>query len=76
LSQSTNDVYPTAIKLALDTYIARLLDALDGLRLLWSERSASSSTGYPFSAIALSDKALEFVDAVKLGRAQLQTQCL
>ena len=46
--------YPTAIKLALDTYIARLLDALDGLR------------------IALSDKALEFVDAVKLGRTQLQ----
>jgi aspartate ammonia-lyase len=32
LSQSTNDVYPTALKLALDTYISELNDALGVLR--------------------------------------------
>jgi len=33
-SQSTNDVYPTAVKLALHLAAQRLLDAMDELRLV------------------------------------------
>src|SRR6185312_15283941 len=31
LAQSTNDVYPTAVRIALDGYVVRLLEALDVL---------------------------------------------
>jgi len=33
LAQSTNDVYPTAVRIALDGYVVRLLEALDVLRV-------------------------------------------
>ena len=54
MSQSTNDVYPTALKLAAWFGIAGLIDAMETLRL------------------AFADKALEFVDVLKMGRTQLQ----
>src|SRR4051794_19610782 len=38
LGQSTNDVYPTAVKLALDRHIGDLLDALAGLRTAFAEK--------------------------------------
>lgn len=41
LSQSTNDVYPTAIKLALHASSLRLLGAMQSLRLAYQERSAA-----------------------------------
>jgi len=40
LGQSTNDVYPTAIKLALDRHIQALLTALTGLRSAFAEKGA------------------------------------
>ncbi|GAB2738136.1 aspartate ammonia-lyase [Salinifilum aidingensis] len=40
LGQSTNDVYPTAVKLALDAHIAELLAALAGLRAAFEAKSA------------------------------------
>ncbi|GHB28011.1 aspartate ammonia-lyase [Streptomyces viridiviolaceus] len=40
LGQSTNDVYPTAVKLALDAHIAELLVALAGLREAFETKSA------------------------------------
>ena len=54
LSQSTNDVYPTAVKVALHFAISRLLVEMAGLRK------------------AFEQKALEFVDILKVGRTQLQ----
>lgn len=38
--QSTNDVYPTAIKLALDRHIQALLDALTALREAFGAKAA------------------------------------
>jgi aspartate ammonia-lyase len=38
LGQSTNDVYPTAVKLALDQHLQELLDALAGLRTAFAEK--------------------------------------
>ena len=38
--QSTNDVYPTAIKLALDSHIQALLAALAALRAAFAEKAA------------------------------------
>ncbi|MFI8951402.1 aspartate ammonia-lyase [Streptomyces sp. NPDC053750] len=38
--QSTNDVYPTAVKLALDAHIAELLAALAGLREAFEAKAA------------------------------------
>ncbi|MGW1163629.1 aspartate ammonia-lyase [Streptomyces sp. NPDC002519] len=40
LGQSTNDVYPTAVKLALDAHIAELLVALAGLRAAFETKAA------------------------------------
>ncbi|MFE7170013.1 aspartate ammonia-lyase [Streptomyces sp. NPDC057616] len=40
LGQSTNDVYPTAVKLALDAHIAHLLHALTGLRAAFADKAA------------------------------------
>ncbi|MGH8689019.1 MAG: aspartate ammonia-lyase [Burkholderiales bacterium] len=40
MSQSTNDVYPTAVKLALQTGIRRLLHEMHGLRLAFEAKSA------------------------------------
>ncbi len=54
LSQSTNDVYPTAIRIALIRAADELAAAMERLR----------------SAFAA--KAIEFADAVKIGRTQLQ----
>jgi aspartate ammonia-lyase len=38
LGQSTNDVYPTAVKLALDRHLQELLTALAGLRAAFAEK--------------------------------------
>jgi aspartate ammonia-lyase len=54
MSQSTNDVYPTALKLAGYQGIFRLIEAMDVLRG------------------AFDGKAVEFADALKMGRTQLQ----
>jgi aspartate ammonia-lyase len=54
LSQSTNDVYPTAVKLALQFGIRKLLQEMVALRR------------------AFAAKAVEFADALKVGRTQLQ----
>jgi aspartate ammonia-lyase len=54
LSQSTNDVYPTAVKLALQMGIRKLLYELNVLRKEFES------------------KAMEFSDALKVGRTQLQ----
>ncbi|WP_367713279.1 aspartate ammonia-lyase [Ketogulonicigenium vulgare] len=43
LGQSTNDVYPTALKLAAWTGIGRLVQAMDGLRLAFADKSAEFS---------------------------------
>ncbi|GAA2873064.1 aspartate ammonia-lyase [Streptomyces mexicanus] len=40
LGQSTNDVYPTAVKLALDAHLAELLGALAGLRAAFAAKAA------------------------------------
>ncbi|GHE78975.1 aspartate ammonia-lyase [Amycolatopsis deserti] len=40
LGQSTNDVYPTAVKLALDEHLAELLTALAGLREAFGAKAA------------------------------------
>ena len=40
MGQSTNDVYPTAIKLALDSHIQALLGALAALRAAFAEKAA------------------------------------
>lgn len=40
VGQSTNDVYPTAVKLALDAHIAELLAALAGLRESFEVKSS------------------------------------
>jgi len=40
MSQSTNDVYPTALKLATYTGIFRLVDAMAGLRRAFEEKAA------------------------------------
>ncbi|WP_116103607.1 aspartate ammonia-lyase [Amycolatopsis thermalba] len=40
LGQSTNDVYPTAVKLALDRHLAELLTALAGLRDAFGAKAA------------------------------------
>lgn len=40
LGQSTNDVYPTAVKLALDAHIAELLGALAALREAFAAKAA------------------------------------
>ncbi len=40
LGQSTNDVYPTAVKLALDAHVAELLAALTGLREAFQAKAA------------------------------------
>lgn len=40
LGQSTNDVYPTAVKLALDAHLAALLAALTGLRAALAAKAA------------------------------------
>ncbi|MEW2252805.1 aspartate ammonia-lyase [Streptomyces sp. NPDC006975] len=40
LGQSTNDVYPTAVKLALDAHLAALLTALAGLRGAFAAKAA------------------------------------
>ena len=53
-SQSTNDVYPTSIRLALHTALDGLRDALRSL------------------CAAMSVKAAEFSDLIKMGRTQLQ----
>ncbi|MFF8841137.1 aspartate ammonia-lyase [Streptomyces sp. NPDC015127] len=39
LGQSTNDVYPTALKLALDAHVAELLAALAGLRAAFGTKA-------------------------------------
>ncbi len=39
LGQSTNDVYPTAVKLALDRHLAELLSALAGLREAFADKA-------------------------------------
>ncbi len=39
LGQSTNDVYPTAIKLALDTYLEELIGALGELRRAFASKA-------------------------------------
>ncbi|WP_116198382.1 aspartate ammonia-lyase [Amycolatopsis circi] len=39
LGQSTNDVYPTAVKLALDRHLAELLAALAGLREAFAHKA-------------------------------------
>ncbi|ATY12482.1 aspartate ammonia-lyase [Amycolatopsis sp. AA4] len=39
LGQSTNDVYPTAVKLALDRHLAELLAALAGLREAFADKA-------------------------------------
>ncbi|QUH03997.1 aspartate ammonia-lyase [Saccharopolyspora erythraea] len=39
LGQSTNDVYPTAVKLALDSHLAELLATLAGLREAFSAKA-------------------------------------
>ncbi|MEW6688229.1 MAG: aspartate ammonia-lyase [Pseudomonadota bacterium] len=54
LSQSTNDVYPTAVKVALQFGIRRLLNEMSFLRKEFES------------------KAIEFSDALKIGRTQLQ----
>ena len=54
MSQSTNDVYPTAVKVALHFGIQRLTAAMAELRG------------------AFTVKAVEFADALKIGRTQLQ----
>jgi aspartate ammonia-lyase len=54
LSQSTNDVYPTAVRIALHELIAELNEALGTVRK-------------SFEA-----KAVEFGDAITIGRTQLQ----
>jgi aspartate ammonia-lyase len=54
MSQSTNDVYPTALKLAGYQGIFRLIEAMEVLRG------------------AFDRKAVEFADALKMGRTQLQ----
>ncbi|MGQ0524575.1 MAG: aspartate ammonia-lyase [Betaproteobacteria bacterium] len=54
MSQSTNDVYPTAVKVALHFGIQRLTAAMAELRG------------------AFMVKAVEFADALKIGRTQLQ----
>ena len=41
LCQSTNDVYPTAVKIALITGIGRLCDAMAELRAAFAERAAA-----------------------------------
>ncbi|MEU5844745.1 aspartate ammonia-lyase [Saccharopolyspora shandongensis] len=40
LGQSTNDVYPTAVKLALDRHLAELLAVLGGLREAFSAKAS------------------------------------
>ena len=40
MSQSTNDVYPTAIKVGLQFAINRLVDAMDVLRMAFEDKSA------------------------------------
>ena len=57
LSQSTNDVYPTALKLAAWIGVHRLVDAMAELRKL---------------VAAFHQKGDEFRDVVKMGRTQLQ----
>lgn len=39
LGQSTNDVYPSALKIALDSHIVLLADALEHLRITFSNKS-------------------------------------
>ncbi|SFK08909.1 aspartate ammonia-lyase [Amycolatopsis sacchari] len=39
LGQSTNDVYPTAVKLALDSHVGELLGALGGLRAAFAAKA-------------------------------------
>lgn len=46
LSQSTNDVYPTAIKLALDSHVSRLIEAIGGLGRAFADK------GIEFSEVA------------------------
>jgi aspartate ammonia-lyase len=53
-SQSTNDAYPTAIKIGVYLSMQRALSAMGELKA------------------ALEDKAVEFVDVIKMGRTQLQ----
>ncbi len=43
LGQSTNDVYPTAVKLALDAHLAELLAALAGLREAFEAKATDLS---------------------------------
>jgi aspartate ammonia-lyase len=43
LSQSTNDVYPTAMKLALDGYVAKLLESLEVLCLAFAAKATEFS---------------------------------
>ncbi|MFG2789647.1 aspartate ammonia-lyase [Streptomyces sp. NPDC048419] len=40
LGQSTNDVYPSAVKLALDAHIAQLLGAMTALRQAFTDKAA------------------------------------
>ena len=54
MSQSTNDAYPTALRLAVILATDPLIEALDEL------------------AFAFKSKAVEFADALKMGRTQLQ----
>ena len=54
MSQSTNDVYPSALKLAGYRGIFQLIEAMEILRRAFGE------------------KAVEFVDVLKMGRTQLQ----
>jgi aspartate ammonia-lyase len=51
LGQSTNDVYPTAIKLALDAYLGDLLDALDELVDTSRRRRSSSPLSSRWAAL-------------------------
>ena len=54
LSQSTNDVYPTALRLTLSMKLDGMMVEMKGLQR------------------ALADKAVEFIDVIKMGRTQLQ----
>jgi aspartate ammonia-lyase len=54
LSQSTNDVYPTALRVALRWAIGELIAAIDYLK------------------VGFEAKGLEYADALKMGRTQLQ----
>ena len=55
MSQSTNDVYPTAVKVALNFGIRRLLDAMRGLRAEFEAKAAEFADALKMGRTQLQD---------------------